>query len=167
MGVGVIEVVIFFVVFGLAGSILWVLPSPSQRKKAALRTKALSLGLNVRFCDKQYTSIVDGDEYMDPLICYASRPSQSREPDYEVTLMKVWKNGAYIWRLDSMRNLSEEIECLISKRAEEIGIIQGVSFIPSGYRFYWLESASPDELVKLVKELDDLWREVNKSATRS
>lgn len=158
-----IEVIIFVVVLSLAGSILWVFPSPSQRRKGALRSKALTLGLSVRFCDKQFTSVVDGEEYLDPLICYASRPVQSKGGDFEITLMKAWNGGAYIWRLDSLRNLSEQVEALICNRVQEIEAIQGVSLFQSGYRFYWLESASSHELVKIKSELDELWGVINDS----
>ncbi len=156
-----IEVIIFLIVLSLAGSILWVLPSPSQRRKAALRSKALTLGFSVRFCDKQFTSIVDGEEYLDPLICYASRPVQSKGQDFEITLMKVWKDGEYIWRLDSLRNLSEQTEALVTKRVQDISSIQGVSFFQAGYRFYWLEAASTDELEKVAATLDELWGLIN------
>lgn len=161
-----IEAIIFMVVLALAGSILWVLPSPGQRRKASLRSKALALGLSVRFSDKTFTTIIDGEEYEDSLICYSSRPVTNGVKDYEVTLMQLWRGKAYEWELKSCRNFSEAAVDVIKNSVDSLGEgkIHGVTLYQSGYRFYWLENTDEQSLIESTRSLGELWERCNKLA---
>jgi hypothetical protein len=107
-----------------------------------------------------FASMLDGEEYQDALICYASRPEPGKDRDYEMTLMSLLTPAGYQWQVTSCRNVPDTAARYLEQRAGQVckDKIQGLSLLHSGYRFYWLEKIAPGDLSGMKRELDELWK---------
>lgn len=150
-------VVAIVAILMVVGSILWLKPSPAQRRQTELRLLARQLGIDVRLCNlPQCRRARVREERPEQGVVYRLPiydPAAAGVPPY----LLCRENAASAWSAEIDAPLPPALLALIDRvcaglPADAVALELG----PAGPAVYWKERGDDDTLRRLYKSLEDL-----------
>ncbi|MCV2402700.1 hypothetical protein OFY17_07370 [Marinomonas sp. C2222] len=151
-------IIVLFVVFSLAGSVMWVLPSKRDRDRMSLRLKARKLGLNVQLTSVDLPDKWDKVKESHKVAAYSRyhiKPLEGVTKNVWFLPYEVWKYHSIVdgWWSSSEKDWNEAVKKVLQEKG---ALIKAINIAPEGVTLYWEEKGEEEDLEHLARLVDIL-----------